>query len=1306
MTFNLTPYKSRPPPGQQGSTPFRSSSASKFRSSLVPTSRPSPVRSPKPSSKPTKPTTTSAGGRDLFRTSTPRPQRTAEFAPDLPAEVTRLPASVRKLAPRKTASSGMSNTGSTEPFAMRIPSPDPDLTGQALAKAVPDDPTRTGSIYADQFLAHKCPSHFDELQRRQFFCILDLRRLKYAADEIFIKKDWKLNILNFAKEYEKSRGLIMLRYGLYEFKNVKPSSEVLKKWRTAHGLAPETGDDSVSSPNRSRADAAGSTKRKAEEELTPRGNASTTSAASQNKRVNLAQETDDPSLSKPAPFKTAKRKADESEEVDENKPKKQLKPTPSAAASLFESIINKPRNGGPSPSKQTSQPSSLFDISKSKDSQDSKFATKANDVGSPAGSVLAGHNAESKPNNNTGNIFSYLSGSSTNSSEDENDNADDDESDSGAEPDSEEQDASAAVSTGTSTPPVQNGSLFNAGQKTSQTSNIFGGVSKSADEAPKGGLFGRVQMGANGQPVRANPLQDEGQERPLNQISTPDQQQTKTPAKQPGNYTFNPATTPISFGQPIPDVSKSFSATAPAASAEPVSSSPKKPASIFGASSQPNSGVSVSATSVSAPQGSTKSQSSEPVSFFATQKKPAPTSTSIFGAPSSAVKSPFGGDKAPASTGLFGVTPPTSTAKGALGGEEALASKSIFGATPPGPSTKRSFGGDEHTSEAQSANKKQGVSTFATPTTTASTAEAKPLDNKADDKAASSTMAAKDQKPSIFDQSFIAKSAAQNKGLSDSLKTSSDLFSRSLNPLFAAPKDDKGASTEASTKDQKPSIFDKSFIAASAAQNKALSESMKTSSDLFSRSANPLFGAQKTNGTSDDTKAMVNQVKEQPSADSTPSNEKLQVPNDSNKENVGSALGSKTLAPVPKTASIFGTQGASTLAAPSSTLFGAQKQQEPTNPASSISSSAPAANSSIFSFGSQPNSNSNTQSTSMTFGAGAGAGATPSPAVSFGASSSQPNDNKVGFQFGSPAPSASSSSFTFGQTSSSASGFTFTAGADKQKVNNTFAGPQPGSQPSAPLFGGNSTTTTPSSSFNFNFGQQPSSTPKAPVPSQNGSIFGSSTKMNGALNFGFTQASPGQNSQAPKSSALMNSSGHLQASGDGSTRANSPFPAPSSMGTTPVNGTPEPQAPNEDGEEARHEQISLTEGGPGEEDETLLHEVRAKAIKYIPVQKGDEDQEKEKSPWSTRGVGPLRVLKNKSTGAVRILLRAEPRGHVALNKTILPDVEYKPKLKTLNFVTADDNGSGLETWVLQVKSAALATELAGVLEANKIANKK
>ncbi|KAI1308465.1 hypothetical protein F5Y03DRAFT_383327 [Xylaria venustula] len=630
----------------------------------------------------------------------------------------------------------MSNTASTEPFTLRIPSPDPDLTGQVLAKAVPDDPSRTGSIYADQFLAHKCPSHFDDVQRRQFFCILDLRRLKYTADEIFTKKDWKLNILNFAKEYEKSRGLIMLRYGLYEFKTVKPSNAVLKKWRAAHGLTSETEADHSSSPSRSRVDPAGSSKRKFEEDSTSRD-----SNVNQNKRRNLAQEVNDSVLNKPAPFKKSKRKADETEELDESKPNKQQKSTPSTATSLFESILNKTRNDGPSPSKQTSQPASLFAIS-------NLFPNpaKPNIASTLSGSVLADHKIGSTPAANTGNIFSYLSESSPSSDGNEDDNADEHESDSGAEPDSDEQNASAAVSTGTSTPPVQNGSLFGVDQKTSQTPSIFGGLSKPADQTTKGGLFGRIQMGANGQPVRANARPDEKREGALN---------------------------------------------------------------------------------------------------------------------------------------------------------------------------------------------------------------------------------------------------ASN-------------------------------------------------------------------------------------------------------------------------------------------------------------------------------------------------------------------------------------------QFSTPTPS-------------------------------------------------------PSSSFNFSFGQQPSSDPKtaAAPPSQGVGLFGNSTKTNGAPSFSFTQASP-----------------------------DSPFPVPSSIGTTPVNGTPEPHAPQEDGEEAPHAQISLTDGGPGEEDETLVHEVRAKAIKYIPVKKDDEDQEKSQSPWSTRGVGPLRILKNKSTGAVRILLRAEPRGHVALNKAILPDVEYKPKSKTVNFVAADDNGSGLETWLLQVKTAELAAELAGVLETNKTANKK
>lgn len=145
----------------------------------------------------------------------------------------------------------------------------------------------------------------------------------------------------------------------------------------------------------------------------------------------------------------------------------------------------------------------------------------------------------------------------------------------------------------------------------------------------------------------------------------------------------------------------------------------------------------------------------------------------------------------------------------------------------------------------------------------------------------------------------------------------------------------------------------------------------------------------------------------------------------------------------------------------------------------------------------------------------------------------------------------------------------------------------------------------------------------------------------------------------------------------------------------------------------QQEQISLTDGGPGEEDESAVHEVRAKAVKLV-TGGGDSDEEsgsnadkgKKKSPWKVQGVGPLRILKNKTTGAVRMLLRAEPRGHVALNKAVLPDFTYKADTKYVKVTTATDDGKGLETWMLQVKTPALAQSLAEALEEHKKANKK
>jgi tubulin gamma len=253
------------------------------------------------------------------------------FAPGATPEPGRVyRSSIAQATPRGLAA----KTTAKDLFPMRIASPPPELTGEALTQKVPREWNSKGSIYADQFLAHLCPPELDEEQRRQFFCILDLRRLKYAANEIFARKDWKLNVINFAKEFEKSRSIILLRYGLYEFQNVKPSKDVLKRWRREHGLPePEDEEDEEATPSKPTA----SKKRKAVED-----HAETSTLKGGKRRA-----VDDESGPVPAHVATTstpavskhKRKAS----VSEEQPAKMQKSTPSSAKSLFEKIANKPR---------------------------------------------------------------------------------------------------------------------------------------------------------------------------------------------------------------------------------------------------------------------------------------------------------------------------------------------------------------------------------------------------------------------------------------------------------------------------------------------------------------------------------------------------------------------------------------------------------------------------------------------------------------------------------------------------------------------------------------------------------------------------------------------------------------------------------------------------------------------------------------------------------------------------------------------------------------------------------------------------
>jgi RanBP1 domain len=154
--------------------------------------------------------------------------------------------------------------------------------------------------------------------------------------------------------------------------------------------------------------------------------------------------------------------------------------------------------------------------------------------------------------------------------------------------------------------------------------------------------------------------------------------------------------------------------------------------------------------------------------------------------------------------------------------------------------------------------------------------------------------------------------------------------------------------------------------------------------------------------------------------------------------------------------------------------------------------------------------------------------------------------------------------------------------------------------------------------------------------------------------------------------------------------------ATTSRATTPGATTDGDNSGDGEAEGENKTEVNFSVVGPGEENEEVVHEVRAKALKFSPKEGGDTSNQ-----WDSKGVGPLRVLKHKETGVSRILLRADPMGVIILNKGLLSGVKYEPKEKTVKFLTTGDTGTGLETWILQVKTPAFAKALAEVLEANK-----
>lgn len=220
---------------------------------------------------------------------------------------------------------------------------------------------------------------------------------------------------------------------------------------------------------------------------------------------------------------------------------------------------------------------------------------------------------------------------------------------------------------------------------------------------------------------------------------------------------------------------------------------------------------------------------------------------------------------------------------------------------------------------------------------------------------------------------------------------------------------------------------------------------------------------------------------------------------------------------------------------------------------------------------------------------------------------------------------------------------------------------------------------SPSSGFGGLFGAaKPATHDASSKPATN--FFGAGTSANKSPNAGVGFAFGGP----PKSAA------NILAPPSGLT-SNATSRATSPGATTGGESANDSTAEGAEGETEHHEQVDLAAGGPGEENEDILFEVRAKALMY--------DSEKKK--WPIQGLGPLRVLKDRKTGKTRILLRQDPSGRIVLNAALMTAMSYDySKPRGVKLGVATDNGK-LSTWMIKVGKDDDATGLSSVLESNK-----
>ena len=235
-----------------------------------------------------------------------------------------------------------------------------------------------------------------------------------------------------------------------------------------------------------------------------------------------------------------------------------------------------------------------------------------------------------------------------------------------------------------------------------------------------------------------------------------------------------------------------------------------------------------------------------------------------------------------------------------------------------------------------------------------------------------------------------------------------------------------------------------------------------------------------------------------------------------------------------------------------------------------------------------------------------------------------------------------------------------------------FTSPSPSKTPLGSLFGAakpNATMETPSKSI-FD---QTASTPASSAASNFG--------------FGISPIKP-----APALGSLFPPSNNASL---GASRSNSP-------GATTGESATESNADGDDEGAEKHEQLNLTSGGPGEENEDVLYEVRAKASIWDDTK--DNAETGKKGDWEIKGLGPFRIMKNRETGKARMLMRSDPAGRIIINSSISNQFKIDTPTKQLLRIPMLSPNQKIETWAVRVGKGVDTTDIKQILNENKNSN--